>query len=206
MNPKEKSYDFTFGHQFGKFSLSQLEKLDDQTIKELILKGESSLIQERMEPLVFDALRLAEFYELDPFWYLSIMKVESHFKNSAKSIVNAQGLMQIMPATANDIFRRMNRNIEPELAHKMMRDRKINMELGAYYLKYLLRKFNYNYKHATIAYNMGPYWVIRRLREGKPVGLKNFYWNKVNKAYRQLTRSYRKNLNSPRRVPSLVSN
>lgn len=201
---QEKTYDFSFGHSFDSVPLSNLENLSPQTIKELILAGERGKLKGRLEPLVFDALKLAEFYDLDPFWFISIMKVESHYKPSAVSHMQAQGLMQIMPNTAIDIFHRMNRQIEPELAEAMMRDERVNMEMGAYYLKYLLKKFNYNYKYATIAYNMGPYWVLRSLREGRPVGLRNFYWTKVKKAHRNISKAYRKHLRSPKRIPSLV--
>jgi hypothetical protein len=205
MSPvQEKTYDFSFGHRFGSLPLENLERLSPETIKELILDGEKGKLKNRLDPLVFDALRLAEFYRLDPFWFLSVMKVESHFKSSAVSHMKAQGLMQIMPNTATDIFHRMNRQIEPELARQMMQDERINMEMGAYYLKYLLKKFNYNYKHATIAYNMGPYWVIRNLREGNAVGRRNFYWTKVKRAYRNISRAYRNHLRAPKRIPSLV--
>lgn len=201
---QERTYDFSFGHQFASVPLENLETLSPATIKELILDGEKGKLRNRLDPLVYDALKLAEFYRLDPFWFLSIMKVESHFKSSAVSHMQAQGLMQIMPNTALDIFHRMNREIEPELARQMMQDERVNMEMGAYYLKYLLKKFNYNYKHATIAYNMGPYWVLRNLREGKAVGRRNFYWTKVKKAYRNISRAYRNHLRSPKRIPSLV--
>lgn len=201
---KEKTYDFSFGHRFGALPLESLESLAPETIKELILDGEKGKLKDRLEPLVLDAMKLAEFYRIDPFWMLSVMKVESHFKSSAVSHMNAQGLMQIMPNTATDIFHRMNRQIDPELAQQMMQDQRINMEMGAYYLKYLLKKFNFNYKYATIAYNMGPYWVIRQLRQGKQVGKRNFYWTKVKKAYRGISRSYRQHLRSPQRTPSLV--
>lgn len=206
MAKTERTYDFSFGHQFGAFTLDNLEVLSPETIKEMILEGEKEQLKDRLDPLIYDALKLAEFYRIDPFWFLSIMKVESHFKNSAISGMNAQGLMQIMPNTAIDIFQRMNRQIEPELAQKMMQDERINMEMGAYYLKYLLKKFNYNYKFATIAYNMGPYWVLRRLRSDEPVGKRNFYWTKVKRAYRKMSRSYRNHLKSPQRIPSLVLN
>lgn len=148
------------------------------------------------------ALEMAQKYKVDPFWVLSIMWTESHFKHSSVSHVGAHGLMQIMPDTGkwlaykmtsekvSDIFLEDSGELK-ELFGKDSWDPYTNIEVGVYYLKYLKRKFRGNTIYATVAYNMGPGWVWKRIRRKGPIGVKNLYLNKVRRAYHRLSSVYR---------------
>ena len=158
----------------------------------LILNSLPPVMRPRLSPHLPVALRYAEHYALDPFWVLAVMWTESHFQKDVVSSANARGLMQVMPGTALYIGQRLGKGMSRKVLLEYAEDPVGNIEFGTYYLSYLLKKFRGNHSLATVAYNMGPYWVLGRLRSGGPVGVKNMYLDKVNRAYRRLTRKYRR--------------
>lgn len=93
--------------------------------------------------------RLAPQYGLSPKLVLSVIQVESGFNPNALSPKNAQGLMQLMPATAarfgvTDVW-------DPEQ----------NLRGGMAYLSWLLTHFKGNLHLALAAYNAGEETVQR---------------------------------------------
>ncbi|MFA7614018.1 MAG: transglycosylase SLT domain-containing protein, partial [Candidatus Caldatribacteriota bacterium] len=82
-----------------------------------------------------------------------------------------------------------------QTGHSKMVSKLRNLEVGIYYLKGLLRSFKNNHHHATVAYNMGPYWTLSRLKNNLPVGKNNHYLNKVKKAYSHITQELSANNN-----------
>ena len=100
---------------------------------------------------------LAEAYarqhELDPAWVYGLMRQESRFVDYAQSRVGAQGLMQIMPATAQWIARQLGlgRN-----AHREVSQPETNIRFGTYYLQRVRNDLSGSPVLATAAYNAGP--------------------------------------------------
>jgi soluble lytic murein transglycosylase len=90
---------------------------------------------------------------LDPAWVYGLMRQESRFVDYARSGAGAQGLMQIMPATAKWIARQMGQD---KKAHARMADPEANIRFGTYYLKRLLDGLDGSPVLATAGYNAGP--------------------------------------------------
>lgn len=80
---------------------------------------------------------------VDPRFIHAVIWQESKYKPEARSHAGAQGLMQLMPATA-ERFGCKDRN-DPE----------DNIEAGTKYLKWLLKRFDGNVELALAGYNAG---------------------------------------------------
>jgi soluble lytic murein transglycosylase-like protein len=91
----------------------------------------------------------ARRHGVDEYLILSVIEAESNFNPHAVSRRNAQGLMQLVPATA---ARYSVANIF---------DPAQNIEAGTHYLKDLLGQFHGNVRLALAAYNAGPDMVTR---------------------------------------------
>jgi len=90
--------------------------------------------------------------ELDPALILAVIMAESSFNENAQSRAGAQGLMQLMPATAADIANRMgNTDFTPE----QVWDSDTNIAMGIFYLNWLKARYNGNIDLALAAYNAG---------------------------------------------------
>lgn len=142
-------------------------------------------VRKNAQKYIADILQFSEINNLDPLWVLSVIWTESHFKSRAKSHVNATGLMQIMPETGKFINVLLKRPTDKNLVSQLLMDPRTNIELGTFYLRRLFKKFN-SHMHATIAYNMGPHFVRKSMKNKRPLGVKNLYLNKVNFHYKKL--------------------
>jgi soluble lytic murein transglycosylase len=89
---------------------------------------------------------------LDPALIAAVIYTESHFRDGQTSAAGAQGLMQITPATARYIARKSGGTafVVDDLATPQ-----VNISYGAYYLRYLLRRYGGNLDFALAAYNAG---------------------------------------------------
>ncbi len=90
---------------------------------------------------------------LDEAWVYGLIRQESRFVTQAKSTVGAAGLMQVMPATARWIARRMGLH---SYRKAQIHDTEVNLQLGTYYMKNVLSSFENSLVLATAAYNAGP--------------------------------------------------
>jgi soluble lytic murein transglycosylase len=90
---------------------------------------------------------------LDPAIALGIIRQESNFDPQAASPAGARGLMQLMPATAAAVARKLNG--APNIA-ALTSDPAYNMRLGATYLAGLLTQFGGALAYAAAGYNAGP--------------------------------------------------
>jgi peptidoglycan lytic transglycosylase len=90
---------------------------------------------------------------LDENWIYGLIRQESRFIMDARSSVGATGLMQLMPATARYVARKMN---VPNFSPARVNDLEVNLQLGTGYLKMVLDDLDGSMVLATAAYNAGP--------------------------------------------------
>jgi soluble lytic murein transglycosylase len=111
----------------------------------------------------------ARKHGIDAAWIFAIMRQESMFVPKARSPVGALGLMQLMPATARGVARKL-KLATPKEADILRPE--LNIKLGSQYLKTLHRQFNGWEVLATPSYNAGPHRTLRWLpAKAKPVDL-----------------------------------
>ncbi|MEJ5199728.1 MAG: lytic transglycosylase domain-containing protein, partial [Anaerolineae bacterium] len=106
-------------------------------------------------PLPFAKLiqQEAERWGLDPLLLAAVIRQESRFETAAASGAGAQGLMQIMPDTAEWVaLQQGRRNFKPEQAYWPY----INVDFGAYYLAWTLKQLDGSLVAALAGYNGGP--------------------------------------------------
>ncbi len=103
--------------------------------------------------------------QLDEAWMFGLMRQESRFINVARSGVGAAGLMQIMPATAKWIAKRLGIK---RFDSREMQDPGRNIQFGAYYLKHVQDSLDGSPVLATAAYNAGP-GRAQRWRTSEPM-------------------------------------
>lgn len=85
---------------------------------------------------------------------LAIARRESEFNATAISPAGARGLMQIMPATAQQVSSELNIEYSK---NRLTSDWQYNAQLGTAYLKGLLERFDGSYILAFASYNAGPH-------------------------------------------------
>ena len=109
----------------------------------------------------------ADELALNNGWVYGLMRQESRFIMNAKSSVGAKGLMQLMPATAKWVAKKINlSNFHPARVTEM----DTNVTLGTHYMKMVLESLDNHPVLASAAYNAGPgrarKWRAERPLEG----------------------------------------
>jgi soluble lytic murein transglycosylase len=95
----------------------------------------------------------AQNQTLDDAWVYGLMRQESRFITSAKSNVGAAGLMQLMPATAKWVARKIGlRDFNQSQVH----DTQTNVLLGTSYMRLVMENLDNHPVLASAAYNAGP--------------------------------------------------
>jgi soluble lytic murein transglycosylase len=90
---------------------------------------------------------------LDEAWVYGLIRQESRFVAYARSRVGAQGLMQIMPATAKWVAKQLGLD---RRAHNNVGSPETNIRFGTYYLKRIYDSLDQSPVMATAGYNAGP--------------------------------------------------
>ena len=114
---------------------------------------------ERVQPIVHAAARE---HDLPPDIVNGIIWVESRFIPNARGTKGPRGLMQLMPRTARELARDLDRSYAPF-------DPDFNIHAGSCYFARMVRRFDGNLRLALAAYNIGPAVVDRWLRDAEPL-------------------------------------
>lgn len=109
----------------------------------------------------FPTVRVPAGHENNWTFIHAIIRQESQFNREAVSPVGARGMMQLMPATAGDVSRRLGL---PYDAGALFTDTNYNMTLGSSYFQQRLRDYGGSYPLAVAAYNAGAGNVNKWLR------------------------------------------
>jgi len=109
----------------------------------------------------------AKRHNIDPALVRALIHAESAFKSQVTSHKGAQGLMQLMPATAKELG--VNNALDPEQ----------NIRGGVKYLAQLLHQFNGSTRLATAAYNAGPN-AVKKYQGIPPYKETEVYVERVN--------------------------
>jgi len=104
---------------------------------------------------------------LDPYLVMALILQESYFNPRAKSPVGALGLMQLMPATGQEL----GRQLHGIFSVTRLTDPITNIEIGTVYLKHLIALFGGETRLAVASYNAGQGNVAkwRRAAPKKPM-------------------------------------
>ncbi|MEX0692179.1 MAG: transglycosylase SLT domain-containing protein [Gemmatimonadales bacterium] len=93
----------------------------------------------------------ARKFDLDPWLVAGLIRQESNFRTRAVSRAGARGLMQLMPATAREVARRLG--VPWTDTHRGVPD--ANVHVGAAHLAALMRQYPGEVAVALAAYNAG---------------------------------------------------
>ena len=100
--------------------------------------------------------------EVPPEFVMAIARQESELNQNVESPVGAQGLMQVMPATAKQVARDLGL---PYSFDKLKTDWRYNATLGVGYLAEMLERYDGSFVLAAAAYNAGPHRADRWIKE-----------------------------------------
>lgn len=107
----------------------------------------------------------AQNQSLDDAWVYGLMRQESRFITNAKSNVGASGLMQLMPATAKWVAKKIGLR---DFSHGRVNDTETNVLLGTTYMRLVMENLDNHPVLASAAYNAGP-GRARKWRADRPL-------------------------------------
>jgi soluble lytic murein transglycosylase len=158
-----------------------------------ILLWNTEFIERQLYPIEYRETidKNADKHGLNPYLVAAIIRAESNYVPNLVSAKGAIGVMQLMPDTANWIAEKMGRPV-PLLSR--LNDAEYNIELGTWYMRYLLDQFNGNEVKMIAAYNAGPTnvrkWLDEKVWDGTlasstqiPFGETRHYIKKIEKYF-----------------------
>lgn len=113
---------------------------------------------------VLSVKKYAKMYDVPQELVFSVIKAESNFDKNAKSLKGAVGLMQIMEPTGKWVAEKIEIN---DFKKENLFEPDVNIEIGCFYLSYLLDLYKNDQKCALAAYNAGPANVDKWLKSQK---------------------------------------
>lgn len=134
--------------------------------------------------------KYSQEYGVEEELVYAIIKAESNFNPDAVSHQNAQGLMQLMYATAEEVAQKNG----IQLTEENILDPEININIGTKYISELLKKYECM-EVALAAYNAGSGNVDKWIKDGviKSDGsdIENIPFKETNTYVRKIVRDYK---------------
>jgi len=115
-------------------------------------KAEIDIAQRYPLPFRREIVEAATNAGVDPAFVFGLIRQETRFMGNMRSAVGANGLMQLMPATAKWAAKKASIPFRAEL----ITDSSTNLRIGSFYLKLVLDSFGGSDPMAAAAYNAGP--------------------------------------------------
>jgi soluble lytic murein transglycosylase len=129
---------------------------------------------------------------VDPFLAAAIIREESQYDVRALSRVGAVGLMQVMPATAQTVARKLG---VAHVTRDDLFDQEINIRVGVRYLEQLLQQYGGNVIYAVAAYNAGPPavagWIMEHGEKEPDEFVELIPYQETRQYVKRVLRSYR---------------
>jgi len=153
----QKNGEFYQTYQYA-WKLSQMSTLKDENDA---LPVE---IYKLLYPFHFqDAIyKYSRKYNVDPFFVASMIREESKYNHTIISHAGARGLMQIMPATGKFLARKLKMQ---RFSTNMLFIPDVNIQIGTWYMRDLMKQFDNNHAFVAGAYNGGPGRMKRWMKE-----------------------------------------
>lgn len=129
-----------FNHQFYEMAINSAERTDQLLNYQL----------RYITPFRDLVTRYSQQHSVDAAWVYGLIRQESRFVMGAQSSVGAQGLMQVMPATAQEIARKIG------MSSSELYSMEGNIRMGTWYMADARRSLKNNDVLATAGYNAGP--------------------------------------------------
>lgn len=166
------------------------------TLLLIVIVGGYVTVKSTFDPKYEDLIiQYAKKSDLEPAFVAAIVWTESGFDTDAESKAGAQGLMQIMPETADWIAGKLDLD-DPDV-----NDPETNIKMGCWYLSYLWDRFDGEQDTVAAAYNAGHNTVNKWLNDSDysadgavldsiPYAETQNYVKKVSIAYKVYTTLY----------------
>jgi soluble lytic murein transglycosylase len=138
---------------------------DVAQVRSHLARQRTGLVRSEVAALSHTIVEEARRHELPVDLVLAVMHVESRFHAFAVSPVGALGIMQILPATGQELAAQHG---VAWSGPQTLFDPEANVRLGVAYLKWLKSRYG-SIDVALAAYNWGPGRIDRKLRAGRPV-------------------------------------